>query len=124
VYRKTGLFLIVVFLSNSVWAGDMKITNEQAIEIANRKAISLGYNAKFMNMQITLHNVPWNKCLPKEESTSEYVRERQNKLNGKEYWAIYYYPRPQVEEGIVKGGDVCIFVDSQNGEVLTNYRGK
>jgi hypothetical protein len=109
-------------ISNSVGAEGMKITNEQAMEIANKEAMRLGYDTKLMDVEIALGNVPWNKFFPKE-SASEYVRERQNKLKGKEYWAVWYHPSQGIGD-LVKGGDVCIFIDSKTGEILTNYRGK
>ena len=101
----------------------MKITNDQAMEIANKEAMRLGHDTKLMDIEVTLNNVHWNKFFPKG-STSEYVRERQNKLKGKEYWAIWYHPSQTIGGGMAKGGDVCIFIDSKTGEVLTNYRGK
>lgn len=97
---------------------DMKIFKEEAIKIANNEIEKLGYDVKNMEMEISKYNTPWNKYLPKN-SDSEYIIERKNKLINKEYWAIYYKPK-----GLILGGDICVFVDSTNGEIITTIRGK
>ncbi len=101
--------------------GDMEITKKEAIKIANKEVIKLGYDVKSMDVWISKYNTPWNAYLPKD-SKSEYHIERQNKLKGKKYWAVNHTPKPST--GIVLGGNVCIFVDANNGEIITSIRGK
>ena len=104
------------------YGGDMEITKDKAIEIANKEAKKLGYDIESMNIKITKHNTPWNEYLPKESET-EYDVERKKQLTNKEYWAVYYYPKQEKNYPIL-GGDICIFVDSSSGEIITNIRGK
>lgn len=94
------------------------ISETKAIEIAKEEITNMGYEIAKMKMEISRHDTIFNKWLP-EKSQSEYIAERQEKLKGKEYWAIYFYRKDNV-----LGGDVCIFVDTVTGEVLANYRGK
>ena len=99
------------------------ISYEQAIEIAGKEALRLGYDIKSMELQeISKHYDPWNNYLPRK-SNSEYVLLRRDKLKGKEYWAVYYGRRRKPgRRG--KGGGICVFIDSATGEILTTYRGK
>jgi len=112
-----------ILILNDVFGNGMKISNKKALLIAVGEATKLGYEAEHMNVEAILYKTYWNSILPKD-STSEYDLERQNKLKGKIYWAVYFYPRPSREGGIVKGGDVCIFVDSTTGDILADYRGE
>jgi hypothetical protein len=96
-----------------------KISKEQAIVIANDEVKKLEYEIANMGVKATIHNEPWNPYLPKD-STSQYIKERKDKLSGKQYWAVYYSPKDPLRIG----GDVCIFIDSQTGDVVTSYRGK
>jgi len=104
---------------DSVWGGNVKISNESAIAIAKHEATRLGYEVEFMNIEATLYRTHWNRYLP-QDSTSEYDLERQNSLKGRIYWAICYSPTASE----AKGGDVCIFIDSETGKILADYRGE
>lgn len=125
MYLKVISFGAIGFLIIAIgsWAGEIRITNEQAIAIASRAVMQFGYDSKDMNVQITFHKKPWNKILPRN-CVSGYDRTRQNKLKGKSYWSVYYHQRPSSEGGLEKGGDACIFIDSETGEVLTSYGGE
>lgn len=98
--------------------GNMNLTENKAIEIANKAAENLGYDVKAMNMTVNKYTTPWNEYLP-ESSESQYIVERRKKLVNREYWAVYFHHARKI-----KGGDIAIFIDSKNGEVITDYRGK
>ena len=124
------IFLIIFILSfcSIVHGQDEKVKKIKAIEIADKEAIKLGYKIDTMDMEISLCNVPWNRYLSKARD-DEYAVSRKNKLKNRKYWAIYYAPRHKEsidsdEIIITAGGDVCIFIDADTGEVITNYRGK
>jgi len=121
----TSLVIIISFSINLLKLGgeSMEIKKEKAVEIANKEAIKLGCEIKSMDMQVDKYNVPWNLCLPKH-SESRYVIEKQSKLANKEYWAVYYFYNPKKTEVIHKGGDICVFIDTKTGEIITTYRGK
>lgn len=121
--------LVVIIMSICVLAvvkasGDhMKITKKQAIKIATIEAKRLNYNVESIDLKISKHNTPWNEYLP-QNSKSEYDIERQNKLQNREYVAIYYSLKPERKGEIIKGGDLCVFVDLNTGEIITIIRGK
>lgn len=121
--KKNILLLVLLsFLITIIACGaDMKITKEKAITIANKEAIKLGYGIKNMDVWITKYDTPWNDYLPKD-SNSQYVIERINKLKGKEYWAVSYTPKK--ETGIVFGGNLCLFIDYENGKIIATIMGK
>lgn len=102
---------------------DMKITKENAIEKANIEAKRLGYDIEIMSIEAIKYNTPWNEYLPKDSNDKCYV-ERMNKLNNREYWAVYYYPNPEKVGIGYKGDDFCMFVDANTGEIITNIRWK
>lgn len=106
-----------------VYGDNMKITKEKAIEISNERAIELGYNVKFMNIKVSKHDVSWNEYLPKD-SVDTFVIERQKKLKSRNYWAVYYSPISERKGEIIVGGDVCIFIDANTGEIITDIRWK
>ena len=96
---------------------EMQMTRDKAIEIANVRSKQLGYIIENMNIEATKYNTPWNEYLPKD-STDKYHVEKRNRLNNREYWAVYYYPMAG------KGGDFCIFVDANTGEIIMDIRWK
>lgn len=102
----------------NVCEGDMKIIKEKIIEISNDEARRLGYDLDNMKSNATKHNTPWNECLPKDSDDYEIERKK-NELKNKEYWAVYYY-LDIAKVGIGhKGGGLCIFIDSDSGEIIT-----
>lgn len=117
-----GLLLFFICLgvkNNNAADQSMTITEEEAVKIAKEKIKSFGYDSENMAIKVSLHNEPWNPYLPKD-SKDYYHKLRQDKLKGKKYWAVYYYPKSPTH----LGGDVCIFIDSQTSQVITDYRGK
>ena len=124
IYFLSAIYVALMFFyaTVEVYGNDMKIIKEKAIGIANKEAKKLGYDVESMNIKITKYNTPWNEYLSKESKT-EYDIERKKRLTNKEYWAVYYYPKPQKDQ-VMKGGDICIFVDANNGEIITNIRWK
>lgn len=114
-----NIFIVLTMCLFSISCeADMKITKEEVIEIANKEAIRLGYDINMMEIKVTKHTTPWNTYL-KKDNNSEYALVRKEKLINKEYWAVYYAPK-----NMQLGGDICIFIDSSTGEVLTSLRGK
>lgn len=126
--KLVGIFILslAVIMSScshlKAYGGEMKVSKEVAMQIANKEAANLGYNIASLNLKVSKYNTPWNEYLPKE-SKAEYYTERKKKLANREYWAVYYYPK-QDKNNVVKGGDFCIFVDANSGEIITNARWK
>jgi len=96
-----------------------QISEKDAIKIAKKEVNELGYNSFFMRIKISFHTTPWNDCLPKERMSNFYL-EKRNLLKNRNYWAVYFGPIAIAH----KGGDVCIFIDANTGEVITVVGGK
>lgn len=120
-----AVFLVIILIMMCSFAkiqtseAGMKISKHKAIAIANEEAEKLGYDIKLLITRATKYNTPWNEYLP-ENSQSDYDIERINKLKNKEYWAVYYFLNRMGH----KGGDICIFVDANTGEIITDARWK
>jgi len=93
-----------------------------ALKLASKYAEELGYDVNSMNIEISKYNQPYNEYFPKDEK-DEYAVERRNKLKGKNYFAVYFFT-PIRGNIATSGGDVCVFIDTENGNILTDYRGK
>ena len=123
----SALFLIFVMLaycakphesSKTMGIDDSIAIKEKAIKLSHDTATALGYKLVDMNSKVSFYDKPWNEFFTKEDN-SEYCSDRKKILEGKSYWAVYFYPK---QNG--KGGDICIFIDVASGQVLTMYRGK
>ena len=102
-----GIIFFLSFLGlkkNDASDQNVKITEEQAIQIANKEMDRLGYDVKNMNIKVSQHDKPWNNYLP-QDSVDEYDIIRKDKLKGKKYWAVYYY----VDNPLQRGGGRLYF---------------
>lgn len=122
---RSALLLVASFLAlaGAACGGAMGIGEKRAVEIADARGGELNTAGRKLKVRATRHSTPWNDCIPKETDTP-YLKERMEKLKGKSYWAVYYYPDPGEGGKGVKGGDFCVFVDAETGEVLTEVRWK
>lgn len=109
--------MLTVFMNIKAYATNTLIIENKAIEIANKEAKKIGYDIESMNVKTAHYKTPSNEYLP--DSEEKYYVDRRSKLENKEYWAIYYF-----DPKLKKGGDICIFIDSSSGEVITSVRGK
>lgn len=119
IFCVSGFF----FTAAKIYGNDTSITKDNATSIASKKAIELGYDIKSMNLEVSLNNTPWNKCLP-QYSGEPALDKMREKLANKEYWFVYYSPKTQGKDEKIFGGDLCIFIDSKTGEIITHIRGK
>lgn len=117
VLALSAITIVTLFANIIAYGNDMRIVENMAIEIANKEAKKLGYNIESMTVRASHYKSPLNEYI--SDSKEEYYVERRGKLKNKEYWAIYYS-----DPKFNKGGDICIFVDSSNGEIITSIRGK
>lgn len=125
--NKVILLMVVVILailfSNYLIANknDRSISQIKALEIANAEAVKLNYNIENKNIIIKSYDINQNEYLDNYKNSKNY-QERLNLLSDHKYWTIYYYPFSY--DSIIKGGDLCIFIDAINGNVIMNLRGK
>ncbi len=101
---------LTAFMTLEAYGTNTRITEDKAIELANKEGKKLGYDVDSMRVKATHYTTPSNPYL--SDSDDRYTLERRDKLKNKEYWAVYY-----VNPKFTKGGDLCIFIDSNTGEV-------
>lgn len=97
----------------------MELDQKDIIEIANNKAIELGYDISKMEIKFDQDNKRWEKrFIPRP--ISKYDRSLMKKLKNKDYQILHYSLMPV---GWVRGGGLTIFVDKNNGKVIDVIRG-
>lgn len=119
------IFISFFMISNTSCDVKMRgvkmITREEAIELASSEAQRLGYVIEKMDSAIasTSYDVfGFIKSYPAYKNNALIIKE----LEGHHFWAVYFSPKQNM--GIVLGGDLWIFVNSQSGGVLAVIRGK
>lgn len=99
------------------YAPTKMLTLKEAIGIANREALRLGYDLSTLVVEADEENSAWDIHV----AGSPNIRENQRlmeQLKNRKYWAIYYGPRkPAV------GGDLFILIDATTGEIIAVDRG-
>jgi hypothetical protein len=108
---------IVLFVILTAHGSDMQITEDKAVWIANTLAKNLGYDVESMRVEATHYTTPSNKYLAGHREG--YYDNERNSLQGKKYWIVYSY-NPKFK----KGGDIIVFIDSSNGEIIFYILGK
>ncbi|MHA1188074.1 MAG: hypothetical protein ACTSXA_12805 [Candidatus Heimdallarchaeota archaeon] len=98
------------------------MNQSEAITKAEKHAKELKYETQHMDVQVTKYETPWNPWLRKEYD-DEYSSKRKKLLEGKEYWAVYFSIKKRKDISHF-GGDICVFIDIETGEIITNVRGK
>ena len=100
---------------------DTMMVNNRIAEIASKEARRLGYEINKMNVEVesVIHDV--------EKFTEKHPMYKKNKLfkekmGSQKFWAVYFSPKQT--DDILFGGDLWVFIDSTNGEIITTIRGK
>lgn len=90
------------------------LTQEEIIQIANKKRISEGTSIGKSNVYYDIGNKKWEKRLSSLKKTSPEYARRFHVLEGRDYQAVYYSYKK-----IAPGGILWVFVDRLTGEVIT-----
>jgi len=125
---KRWLFLaFFVFVSAAVvFAEEGRLSREETIRVAAAKAAQLGYSVEKMDIVYDEGNRMLKKHLRREgvstfnpktnrfESELPTTAEREYpEVAGRDFQAVYLGPKPPQ-----RGGDLWVFVDRKNGEVI------
>ena len=97
---------------------NMRLSKESILQIANIESVRLGYAIHNMIVDVDESNTAWNKYI----SNGFFLQSNpvlRDKLKDRVFWAIYYAPKEKQF-----GGDLWIFVDAKNGEIITRIKGK
>lgn len=102
--------------------GSPVVSREEAIEIANRTIVKLGYDLNELLMVVDEGNQEWNRYaagMKHSHLGPEVLKDfeqKEAKLRGHSFWHIAYKFRPH--EKTERLGGAAVFVDATNGQVL------
>ncbi len=125
--------LIGISLLSLAWScrsDEKSIPKDMAESIASERAAELDYQVDDKTAEIIKYTTDTNKCLPPaseltigDEGIEKWIEtEIRAKLGDKEYWLIYYKPMNPGENEAVLDDELCIFIDAQTGDILTEMR--
>ncbi len=103
-----------------------RVPRKEAVDIARAEAARIWYDTGRKKMEIFRNKMPWyahHPDLKEYFDTSDYYRGIKNKLDNRDYWAVYFSPVITGPGQPVHGSDFCVFVDSATGEVITIFVG-
>ena len=118
-----SFLLIMVFISactNALSykeAANMNIDREQAIKMANQFLSERKYDLNNKNINLDDSNSKWKEFSSNERFMASNIKTL-SKLEGKDYWAVNFYPK----EKLILGGEAWVFVDKHNGEVILFFK--
>ena len=115
------LLILLIIFSSFLNAQNNNCNFEQALEIANRKAIELGRNIDSMRIEVYPDTLSWDNLIRKDISFHQksFSDEVKSKLKQHTFWWIYYRLK-----SLVPGGDFTIFIDYKSCEILYYYLGE
>jgi uncharacterized protein YcfL len=102
-----------------------QINQADAIKIANEEASRLDYNIYDKKTTVGKEAITWDSLIVQYKyfrlpSLSKYKA----KLENKKFWSVYYEPKQITDMDIIFGGDLWIFIDAKNGEIICTIKGK
>lgn len=121
--RFCTILMLVFALLYSVWAssedGNRRIDIREAVKIAEEFLNNEGLIVERLELiSAKKYSTAWNDLIP-QKPRSETGASILAKLNGREYWLIYFLQKEDM-----LGGDIGIFVDAISGKVVDVYKGK
>lgn len=120
IYRVMRSIFLLVMTLFSVISCKNDLSKEQILEIANRKAVTEGFNLQDLDVKYDEHNKIWSEESKMFRSTSDKSPlEQLSRLETRNYQAIYYKPKE-----LMLGGTLWVFVDRETGEVITFLGGE
>jgi hypothetical protein len=118
VRLKLCIILSFAFISTIAFAADPEqITIDKAIEIASKQAVSDGYDVSNMRMEVFLDISPRKMRYPNSEPFDE--KEKLIEKYTKPFITVYFSPSSRGAHG----GGICIYINSDTGEILMIERG-
>jgi len=112
----SALFILILqmVIPLSATGNGREITENDAIKIAVEYLEQLDINTENSTIEAKKLNTPVNDCLYDPTVHAE----ARKKLEGRTYWYIYFEPVPENPKHIIMGGDICVFIDAETGEVI------
>jgi hypothetical protein len=112
------------------------ISKEMALEIAHKKATSLGLNLNGKTVFAETYSYAWNPYIPSKKDVIDLlelgellpgeIEDLKNlsillsKLKDKTYWAVIFSPK-RIPNKITLDGTNVVFIDAKSGKVLDAF---
>lgn len=99
--------------------GGAMLDLNEAIEKSKEELNKRGYIVEDMRVQADQNNTVWKEFVAGNPLVLQNEIVKRMKIEEKTYWVIYYGPKK-----LIPGGDVWVFVDANNGEIIGVILGK
>lgn len=117
------VFLLLITSTAAHCLGDSALSQQRILAIANAEVTRQGYALDALDYWIS--RAPSRKIQhPPELSFRQLVNAANARLNGREYWTLYYSPKKDRNAPFKFGGDIIVFIDAHSGAPLLVVFGK
>lgn len=116
-------FLTLFFGVLSANANEYEIAAKDAIAIAKAEATKKGYESSAKDIEVIAVRKGIEKGPIRLSWLIRYfpANERDFILRN-EFWIVYFYPKGQLEDPHILGGEFCALVDLHSSEVLAAFK--
>ncbi len=122
------LFFMGLFLGSQKVKNPM-LNSKEVVQISKKKAIELGYDISAMDIvlcdqafscrEVEGNDVGLVELIKKYLQSNSEMREKIKNIKQNEYWIVAYMPKKNQ-----LGGDLWIFIDKEDGRIITIIRGQ
>ena len=110
--------ILLVAATANVSAAQRTWTRSEILATADKEAQRFGYDVEHMSVSFDVYNSQWRDYL-KSRADDGGTPNVEAKLNGREYWAVYYGPMKAQP-----GGDPWVFLDRDTGSLIETLQGE
>jgi len=111
----------VLIIGLATFAGaEKEWTRTEILQIADKEAIRIGYDVEHMSVSFDVYNTKWEDYLKSFKGIGGMPDVEKELEEHNNYLAIHFAPFKKM----ILGGDLWVFIDLDNGEVITVIRGQ
>ena len=114
------LLFIVVGIAYHTKGEKMEVNYDYAIDMANEFLKEKDFNIEEVDVVYDPDCQNWKKLYLNDKRFVEHHTQLLKLLENKHYWAIQYIPK-RMSGYIVKGGGAWVFINKEDGEVITYF---
>lgn len=114
------LVFVILCLTKVTLANDRPETTYQyAIDVANREAKKLNYDPEKKDIEVLKVKKGIERGPVRLSWLLRYFPYEERKVIWEnEFWIVYFYPKGNIDEPAVLGGEFCVLVDLYSGKTL------
>lgn len=119
------LLMAALNISCAVNNANAEIASEEAIRIAADAAKKHNFDTSLADVELMkVKNGVERGPLRIVWLVRSYPKEISSKLLKEEFWVVYFYPKGQLENATILGGDFTTFIDLHSGKVIDAFVGQ